>query len=269
MNVDFSLKIIKIYYMRKCYAALFFLLFILALNCYAESYNQGGYVGTPPGFYDDIDPNAPDEDEEIAPNYQRESGINDKDREVPYHTFSDESSTISGSSESVKATKNYSEIYNNLEPANFSYLHNIDPDQYYDTKDAAWSIYPLLRLNSAIYFKNQTIEPGYYLLTPREHKGKWYMLFKQNGVVVHIIPVYERGYTPELFYDQHIPKPKLTKSQKIHMAVLNTVGKTKSSKRKEPVKSFLEVNDLDNYFVSLIVYYGGHKYSTLFRTIRL
>jgi len=166
-------------------------------------------------------------------------------------------------------TKNYSDIYNSLEPADFSYLHNIDPDQYYDTKDSAWSIYPLLRLNSAIYFKNETIEPGYYLLTPREHKGKWYMLFKQNGLVVHIIPVYERGYTPETFYDQHIPKPKLTKSQKIHMKILDTVGKTKSSKRQQPVKSFLELNDLDNYFINMIIYYGGHKYSTLFRTIRL
>lgn len=246
----------------------FLLILLLSLLVPAITFaDDRGYVGTPPGFYDDIDPNAPDDDE-ITPNYRKESDIRE-DEDVPYHTFSDENNTNLGSSESVKPTKNYSEIYNNLEPANFSYLHNIDPDQYYDTKDAAWSVYPLLRLNSAIYFKNQTIEPGYYLLTPREHKGKWYILFKQNGVVMHIIPVYDRDYTPEKFYDQHIPKPKLTKSQKIHMGILKTVGKVKSSKRKEPVKSYLEVNDLENYFVSLVIYYGGHKYSTIFRTIRL
>ncbi len=84
-----------------------------------------------------------------------------------------------------KPNKNYPQIYNDLQLADFSYLHNIDPDQYYDMKDAAWSPYPLLRLNSAIYFKGITIEPGYYLLTPREHNGKWYLLFKQNGVVAH------------------------------------------------------------------------------------
>ncbi len=169
----------------------------------------------------------------------------------------------------VKSAKNYVQIYNSLEPADFSYLHNIDPDQYYDMKDATWSPYPLLRLNSAIFFKNQVIDPGYYLLTPREHKGKWYMLFKQNGIVKHIIPVYERDITPELFYDKHLAKPKLTKSQKIHMGVLNAFGKLKSSKRREPIKCYMEINDLENYYVSIIIYYGNHKYSTIFRTIKL
>ena len=236
---------------------------MLCIPAFGAEENRG-YVGTPPGFYDDIDPNSLDEDDNYTP--QRKNISQDEDE--AYKTFSEDGSNTNYS-EPVKPTKNYSDIYNSLEPADFSYLHNIDPDQYYDTKDAAWSIYPLLRLNSAIYFKNQTVEPGYYLLTPREHKGKWYMLFKQNGVVMHIIPVYDRDYTPETFYDQHIPKPKLKPSQKIHMGILNTVGKVKSSKRKEPVKSYLEVNDLDNYFISIIVYYGGHKYSTIFRTIRL
>ena len=169
----------------------------------------------------------------------------------------------------VKPDKNYPSIYNNLEPAHFSYLHDIDPDQYYDMKDASWSPYPLLRLNSAIFFKNSTIEPGYYLLTPREHQGKWYILFKQNGVVVHIIPVYERDITPEFFYDKHIPKPKLTKAQKVHMGTLSFLGNFKSTKRKDPIKCYMEINDLSNYFVSIIIYYGNHKYSTIFRTIRL
>ena len=169
----------------------------------------------------------------------------------------------------VKPTKNYSEIYKNLQPATHSYQHNIDPDQYYDMKDAAWSPYPLLRLNSYIYFKNIAIEPGYYLLTPREHKGSWYLLFKQNGKVAHIIPVYERGITPELFYEKHLPQPKLTGAQKVHMGFLDFLGKFKSTKRKEPIKSYMEINDLENHFVSIIIYYGNHKYSTIFRTIKL
>lgn len=169
----------------------------------------------------------------------------------------------------VESTKNYVEIYNNLEPASHSYMHNMDPDQYYDIKDTAWSPYPLFRLNSPIYFKDRTIEPGYYLLTPREHKDKWYLLFKQNGNVLHIIPVYERDIVPELFYDKHLPKPKYTRAQKIHMGVLNWFGKFDSSKRREPVKNYLEINDLENNFVSIVVYYGNHKYSTIFRTVKL
>ena len=201
-------------------------------------------------------------------NIQPQSSVyrEDDDEEVPFIHYTEGSFQPT---EEVKPTKNYAQIYSELEIADFSYLHNIDPDQYYDMKDTAWSIYPLFRLNSPIYFKSITIEPGYYLITPREHEGKWYILFKQNGLVQHIIPVYEREYTPENFYDEHIPKPKLTKAQKIHMGILDFIGKFDSSKRKEPVQTYLEVNDLDNYFISIIIYYGGHKYSTLFRTIRL
>ena len=169
----------------------------------------------------------------------------------------------------VKPVKNYAEIYNNLQPADFSYQHDIDPEQYYDIKDASWSPYPLLRLNSYLYFKNIAIEPGYYLLTPREHEGKWYILFKQNGRVNYIIPVYERDITPEFFYDEHIPKPKLTWGQKVHMGFLDFLGNFKSTKRKTPVQSYMEINDLENFFVSIIIYYGSHKYYTIFRSIRL
>ena len=246
---------------------LILVLLIFSLPLMAEPKNQGGHAGTPPGFYDDIDPNAADGDNDqiieqshTNPSYNKRQTI---------HEYSDDDEIMVAPTEQAKSTKNYAQIYNNLEPADFSYLHGIDPDEFYDVKDATWSIYPLLRLNSAIFFKNIAIEPGYYLLTPREHEGKWYILFKQNGKVVHIIPVYERGYTPPRFYDEHIPKPKLKPSQKVQMGILKSVGKVKSSKRKEPVKNYLEVNDLDNYFISVIIYYGGHKYSTIFRTIRL
>ena len=233
---------------------------LLCVPTFADDNTNGIYVGTPKGFYDDIDPNSLDEDEDlISPAQQQEvvipsQGGNNEVIIPPTRT---------------KATKDYTQIYNNLEVPTFSYLHDIDPDQYYDMKDTAWSVYPLFRLNSPLYFKNITIEPGYYLLTPREHNGEWFMLFKQNGVVKHIIPVYERDYTPETFYNDHIPKPKYTTAQKIHMGFLDFIGNFKSTKRKTPVQSYLEVNDLENYFVSIIIYYGSHKYSTIFRTIRL
>ena len=233
---------------------------------FADESNSNNYVGTPQGFYDDIDPNSLENDEnnlktpqKTETNYQEENDVG--------HILEDDGVVIPETK--TKATKNYSQIYNDLDMPDFSYLHNIDPDQYYDMKDTAWSVYPLLRLNSPIYFKSITVEPGYYLLTPRENNGKWFMLFKQNGVVKYIIPVYERDYTPETFYKEHIPKPKLTPSQKVHMGILSAIGHVKSSKRKDPIQSYLEVNDLENYFISIIIYYGSHKYSTIFRTIRL
>lgn len=235
------------------------LLVLALLLCIpAFAFADGIYVGTPKGFYEDIDPNSLDEDEDaVQPEAPDVDSPTQNENEIiipPTRT---------------KATKDYAQIYNDLEVPSFSYLHDIDPDQYYDMKDTSWSVYPLLRLNSPLYFKNITIEPGYYLLTPREHNGDWFMLFKQNGVVKHIVPIIERDYTPETFYDEHIPKPKYTTAQKIHMGFLDFIGNFKSTKRKTPVQSYLEVNDLENYFVSIVIYYGSHKYSTIFRTIKL
>lgn len=232
---------------------------LLCVPTFADDNTNGVYVGTPKGFYDDIDPNSLEEDEDVTPPAQQQEASNP--------SYSENEVIIPPTR--TKATKDYAQIYNDLDVPTFSYLHDIDPDQYYDMKDTSWSVYPLFRLNSPLYFKNITIEPGYYLLTPREHNGNWFMLFKQNGTVKHIIPVYERDYTPETFYNDHIPKPKYTTAQKIHMGFLDFIGNFKSTKRKTPVHSYLEVNDLENYFVSIIIYYGSHKYSTIFRTIRL
>ena len=248
--------------MLKKYLAICLLVLIMQ-PIWADPAAYGGHAGTPPGFYDDIDPASLDEEEKEEPYISPSEGT----EEEVYQQFSDEEIVIPPAK--TKATKDYAQIYNELEVPVFSYLHDIDPDQYYDMKDTTWSVYPLIRLNSPIYFKSITIEPGYYLLTPREHNGDWFILFKQNGVVKHIVPVYERDYTPEMFYDEHIPKPKYTTAQKIHMGILDFLGNFKSTKRKEPVQTYLEVNDLENYFVSIIIYYGSHKYSTLFRTIKL
>ena len=77
------------------------------------------------------------------------------------------------------------------------------------------------------------------------------MLFKQNGKVIHIIPVYERDYTPEGFYEKYLPQPKLTKAQKIHMGTLSFLGKFNSSKRKDPVKCYMEISDLEKIINNL------------------
>ena len=210
----------------------------------------------------DYDPLS-DEPIESVEQFYEEKKEEDNSPEFEY-TNTDSQEVIS-----VEPTKDYTKIYNSLEKAKHSYLHNIDPDQYYDMKDATWAPYPLFRLNSYIYFKDIAIEPGYYLLTPRMHKDKWYLLFKQNGKVIHIIPVYERDIVPQFFYEKHLSQPKLTKAQKIHMDFLSYLGKFKSSKRKDPIKSYMEITDLENHFVSIVIYYGNHKYSTIFRTIKL
>lgn len=172
---------------------------------------------------------------------------------------------------SVIAEENdFEQIYRDLEPADFSYVHNIDPGEMYDTQHTSWSPYPLFRLTAPLFFKNVTIEPGYYLLTPREHDGNWYILFKEQGKVKYIVPVYEREIVPMGFYDENLPKIKLTPAQKIHLKFHDFIGKhVKSSQRKPAPETYLEATDLENNFLSLVVYWGNHRYYMIFRTIRL
>lgn len=164
----------------------------------------------------------------------------------------------------------YRQIYMDLEVPTFSYIHGIDPGQYYDTKNTTWSPYPLFRLTSPLYFKTIAIQPGYYLLTPTNHKGKDYLLFKEVGLVKYIIPVYKKELVPEGFYDAHLPKPKLRFSQKVEKHIMTFVGKhIKSAQRKPIPQSYLEVEDLDNKFVSIVVYFGEYRYYTIFRTVQM
>lgn len=177
---------------------------------------------------------------------------------------------ILGSNISFGSEPDYRQIYFDLQIPTFSYIHGIDPGQYYDNKNAAYSIYPLFRLSSPLYFKTITIIPGYYDLTPVNHKGGQYLLFKDNGLVKYIIPVYKKELVPVGFYEAHLPKPKLTWGQKLSVGFGTFLGKyVKSAQRKLPVKTYLEVNDLDNKFVSIIVYYGDYRYYTIFRTVAM
>jgi len=170
------------------------------------------------------------------------------------------------SSFAVELTGDYIQIYKNLMPATFTYIHDIDPEQYYDMQNYAYSPYPLFRLNSPIYFKSIAIEPGYYNLTPREHKGDWYVLFKDNGKVKYYIPCYKREIVPLDFYETHLPKPKLTFTQKVHINFISGVGRiSKCSKRRSAPKTYLEFEELDNEFYSVVVYYGDFRYYLLFK----
>ena len=161
----------------------------------------------------------------------------------------------------------YEQMYRDMPVPTFTFVHGIDPDQYYDMKDTIWSPYPLLRLNAPLYFKTIVIPPGYYLLTPRKYKDDWYILFKEAGVVKYTIPVFAKDYTPEFYYNDTLPELEMTKSQRWQLKFLNAWGKyIRSSKRKPAIKTNVELTDLDNNFLLIELYYGAHKYSTIFRT---
>lgn len=162
------------------------------------------------------------------------------------------------------------QMYRDMPVPDFQYVHNIDPVEYQDIMNSTWSPYPLFRLTAPLYFKSISIEPGYYLLTPREHDGAWFMLFKEAGKVKYIVPCYKKEMVPMNFYENHLPQVKMTKPQLIREKFLNMVGKNvKSSKRKPIPDTYLEAEDLNNNFVSIIVYWGNYRYYFVLRTIQL
>ena len=164
----------------------------------------------------------------------------------------------------------YEQIYRDLEVPTHRYIHDVDPGEYYDTQSSTWSPYPLFRLSSPIYFKTISIEPGYYVLTPREYKDQWYILFKDSGKIRYIIPVYDREVVPVTFYEDHIPQKKLTITQSLHIKALDTIGRIfPSAKRKPTPQTYLEAPDLDHNYLSLVIYWGNYRYYTIFRTIAL
>ena len=102
-------------------------------------------------------------------------------------------------------TTDVEEMYRKMPVPNFKYVHNIDPGEYQDTIYSTWSPYPLFRLTAPLFFKSVTIEPGYYLLTPREHDGNWYILFKEAGKIKYIVPCYKKEMVPMDFYKNNLP----------------------------------------------------------------
>lgn len=97
----------------------------------------------------------------------------------------------------------YQKAYDNLEEVQVQFIHDEDPDEYYDTQKIYFSPYPLIRLTQTLYVQKQTIEPGFYLLTPREYLGKKCVLFKQAGKIKHIVPIFEyQTVVPELEYQK-------------------------------------------------------------------
>ena len=162
------------------------------------------------------------------------------------------------------------QMYRDMPVPDFKYVHNIDPGEYQDTMHSTWSPYPLFRLTAPLFFKSVAIEPGYYLLTPREHNGAWYMLFKEAGKVKYIVPCYKKEMVPMDFYKNNLPQIKLTKAQLIREKALNFVGKHVKSSKRDPIPdTYLEATDLDNNFISIIVYWGNYRYYFVLRSVQL
>lgn len=166
---------------------------------------------------------------------------------------------------SLVYAEDYDTMYDNAQPFGTKLYNDIDPYEDEDAIKYAYSPYPLFRTSAILYFKDNTIEPGYYSLTPRKLKGKDYVLFKQGGKVKFIIPVVKKEATPINFYQANTPQIKLTPSQKIAKAVRTKFYQiSKDSMKMEPPKSLVNVV-VEIKYIIIELYYGPDKYTTIFR----
>ena len=177
-------------------------------------------------------------------------------------------SISSFANENIPKTKmdNYDEIYSNLEEADFDYIFGLDPHQADDYTKYMHSPYPLFRSGVNLIFKSKKIPAGYYLLTPREKNGQTYILFKENGRISYVIPVYEEDIVPEGFYEEKFPQPKPTTGEKIKKKTLDFIGtKWGHKNQRTPIpQAYIEFNDVGIYW-DMILYYGNKKYNLLFK----
>ncbi len=166
------------------------------------------------------------------------------------------------------ADTDYAKLYESAQVPDFELVHNIDPYQNEDYQKYAWSPFPLFRLSSDVYFKNQTIPAGYYILTPRVIKGRDYVLFKEAGKVSYIIPVVKKELVPVDFYHNNLPKPKYTKWQKFCKNVRDgfyTIFRN-SSKKSPPPQSYIITENIEGDMYLIVIYYGETKYYIVFKS---
>ncbi|MCD7878619.1 MAG: hypothetical protein LUG16_01645 [Candidatus Gastranaerophilales bacterium] len=163
------------------------------------------------------------------------------------------------------SSDDYDSLYESAEPFKSRLYNDVDPFQDEDMIKYAWSPYPLFRTSAYLYFKDSTIEPGYYSLTPRTFNGSDYILFKQNGKVQFVIPSAKTEATPLNFYEANTPKIKQTKWQKFASNVKKKFYDTaQDSMRSTPPSSMLNV-EADVKYIILVLYYGEKKYTAVFK----
>lgn len=164
------------------------------------------------------------------------------------------------------AEPDYEVLYAQSQEADFKFMHDVDPYQDEDNFKYAWSPYLLFRTSSTFTYKSSRIPAGYYLLTPRQHNGKNWILFKQQGKVQYTIPVLRTEVVPPSFYKTHVPKVKKGAWQKLGDGICQVFYRVfKSSKKQNPPQSYIEVDRYEGSLYLMKYYYGQTVYITLFR----
>ena len=168
----------------------------------------------------------------------------------------------------AKAESEYAKLYKFSKVPDFELVNGLDPYQNEDYFKYAYAPYPLFRLCTDLYFKNQHIPAGYYVLTPRTINGRDYVFFKENGKVSFVIPVVKKEIVAPDFYSSNLPTPQYTKWQSFTQNVSKGFHKLfKNSSKKAPApQSFIKTEFLDDNMFLIMLYYGTDKYHMVMKS---
>lgn len=107
-----------------------------------------------------------------------------------------------------KKTINYDLIYKETPILDFMYEEGLDPEQDGDYEKYIISPYTLIRITDTLRSKNTILKQGYYLVKPKNKDGYEFLLFKQNGRIAGIVPVYQKVRINPLLVYKEPPKSK-------------------------------------------------------------
>ncbi|OGI00078.1 MAG: hypothetical protein A2039_00360 [Candidatus Melainabacteria bacterium GWA2_34_9] len=170
---------------------------------------------------------------------------------------------------------NYDLLYKDTPVLDFMYEEGIDPEQDNDYNRYIISPYTLIRITDTLKNKKILLKPGYYLVKPDKHDGYEFLLFKQNGKVAGIIPIYQKVLiNPALVYKEPIkPKTPLYKAipKKIFIEIPKKIITRPFRKFWEqkkvlvPAKSALESKVVGNgKYLEIWLYVDKYLYKVLF-----
>jgi hypothetical protein len=171
---------------------------------------------------------------------------------------------------------NYDLLYKDTPVLDFMYEDGIDQAQDSDYNRYVISPYTLIRITDTLRNKKILLQPGYYLVKPEKRDGYEFLLFKQNGKVAGVIPVYQKVLiNPLLVYKEPI-KPKTPLYKAIPKKIFIDTPKKiitwpfkKIFKQKTvlvPPKSALESKVVgDGKYLEIWLYVDTYLYKVLFK----
>ena len=160
--------------------------------------------------------------------------------------------------------------YKNMPVLDFIYETGIDDEESEDYEGYVISPYVLVRLPVKLRCQKVVLDQGYYLVKPEYRYGHNFAVFKQNGRIMAVVPVYKKYRIDPTAVFPTPPKPKHKWYVQPFVTAWNIVKWPfskifKQRKIKIPSRAKVELDALENNsYYDLGLYVESSLYKMLF-----